>query len=56
MRCQKCLYHYTSVIKTRHNDADNTIIRRRKCLSCKHLFTTHEKYKDIDGFARLPSK
>ena len=47
-----CLYcaHPTQVINSRLQKKNNQVWRRRKCLSCASIFTTHER---IDLFTSL---
>jgi len=52
MKCPKCEHKKTSVLDSR--DAPKYRYRRRKCLKCKHHFTTHERIvKGEDGDAEL---
>lgn len=45
MKCPECGYEDSKVIDSR--PADNTIRRRRECLSCKCRFTTYEMVETI---------
>ena len=40
MNCPKCKENNIHVIDSR--EVDNTVRRRRECLSCKHRWTTYE--------------
>lgn len=46
MNCVHCGYPSTHVTKTRIDDLNNVIKRRRECLRCSMRFTTHERIKD----------
>ena len=43
MRCSKCTSIDTKVLDTRTGKNENTIRRRRECLSCGYRFTTIEE-------------
>ncbi len=42
MRCPYCAYSESKVIDSRPTDENNSIRRRRECLSCGKRFTTYE--------------
>lgn len=42
MRCPYCAYPESKVIDSRPTDENNSIRRRRECLSCGKRFTTYE--------------
>lgn len=44
MKCPQCGNKNSNVINSRHCDRENTIMRRRVCLSetCLHRWTTYE--------------
>jgi transcriptional regulator NrdR family protein len=42
MRCPSCNKRDNRALETRHNDADNTIWRKRKCNRCQRVWTTTE--------------
>lgn len=46
MLCPKCGHYHTEVIRTTHNDRDNLILRRRKCLKCEFRFSTNERLRE----------
>jgi transcriptional regulator NrdR family protein len=41
MRCPACQHPDSAVISTKHTPAGDT--RRRRCPSCDHRWTTHER-------------
>ena len=43
MECKNCNYPQSTVVKTRHDDAGDSILRRRECPRCGMRFTTSEK-------------
>lgn len=46
MQCKSCKYPHSGVVYTRHDEAKNTIIRRRECHRCGLRFTTTEHFKE----------
>lgn len=42
MRCPKCGFNDSKVLDSRPVDENNSIRRRRECLSCHNRFTTYE--------------
>lgn len=46
MKCGKCGYPDSEVLRTLINDNNNYVKRRRKCLRCEYRFTTQE---DVRG-------
>lgn len=42
MRCPKCGFDDSKVLDSRPVEENNSIRRRRECLSCQHRFTTYE--------------
>ena len=47
MRCPFCDHQKDRVVDSREGKEGNVIRRRRKCLGCKHRFTTYERMEDI---------
>ena len=47
MRCPYCGFVESKVIDTRPNEENETIRRRRECLSCMRRFTTYETIEHI---------
>ena len=47
MECTGCKYPDSHIIYTRHNDKDDSIIRRRECLRCGNRFTTEESMREV---------
>jgi len=47
MRCPFCTFGESKVVDTRPNDENNSIRRRRECLSCKKRFTSYEVIERI---------
>ena len=47
MRCPYCAYPESKVIDSRPTDENNSIRRRRECLSCGKRFTTYEKVESL---------
>jgi len=43
MECKNCNYPQSIVVKTRHGDSGDSILRRRECPRCGMRFTTSEK-------------
>ncbi|BCX14383.1 MAG: transcriptional regulator NrdR [Patescibacteria group bacterium] len=46
MKCPFCGGKDLEVLESRSVDEDNSIRRRRQCVSCKRRFTTYERVKD----------
>lgn len=42
MHCPYCVYPDTQVVNSRLTKKDTQVWRRRRCLNCKAVFTTHE--------------
>lgn len=42
MHCPYCVYPDTQVVNSRLTKLDTQVWRRRRCLKCKAVFTTHE--------------
>jgi len=52
MKCNRCRYGDTRVVRTESKDDGRNILRRRECLKCGNRFTTLEDLRDkVDGFA-----
>ena len=47
MRCPYCAYPESKVIDSRPTDENNSIRRRRECLSCGKRFTTYETVESV---------
>lgn len=47
MRCPYCNTAESKVIDSRPNDENNSIRRRRECLSCGRRFTTYETVESV---------
>ncbi len=47
MRCPACGYPESKVVDSRPNVEDNTIKRRRECMSCGRRFTTYEAVESV---------
>ena len=47
MRCPYCAYPESKVIDSRPTDENNSIRRRRECLSCGKRFTTYEIIESV---------
>lgn len=47
MRCPYCAYPESKVIDSRPTDENNSIRRRRECLSCGKRFTTYEMIERV---------
>lgn len=47
MKCPYCGYSESKVIDSRPTDDDNSIRRRRECLSCSKRFTTYEIMESV---------
>lgn len=47
MRCPFCAYSESKVIDSRPTDENNSIRRRRECLSCGKRFTTYETVESV---------
>lgn len=47
MRCPFCGNSETRVIDSRPTDENNSIRRRRECMSCQNRFTTYETVEDV---------
>ena len=47
MKCPYCGYSESKVIDSRHADENNSIRRRRECLSCAKRFTTYESVESL---------
>ena len=43
MQCPFCHHSESKVINKRSNEAEDTVRRRRECLSCQKRFTTYER-------------
>ena len=46
MKCPFCAGKNLEVLESRSVDEDNSIRRRRRCVSCRRRFTTYERVKD----------
>lgn len=46
MKCPYCGFHDSKVIDTRPTDNNESVRRRRSCLSCEKRFTTYERAED----------
>ena len=51
MKCIKCEYPDTQIVRTHTNTANDLIRRRRECVRCGHRFSTSEKIK-LDDLRR----
>lgn len=47
MRCPYCNHEESKVVDSRPTDENQSIRRRRECMSCHKRFTTYEKIEDI---------
>lgn len=47
MRCPYCAYAESKVVDSRPIDENNSIRRRRECLSCGRRFTTYETVESL---------
>lgn len=43
MKCPQCKHEESKVIESRDVSTDESVRRRRECLSCQHRFTTYER-------------
>ena len=55
MRCTKCGYP-TIVLDSRETLKENTVRRRRKCISCEHKFTTYEHIEKRENKGEIIKK
>lgn len=47
MRCPYCHYPESKVVDSRPTEENQSIRRRRECMSCGKRFTTYEKIEDL---------
>lgn len=55
MVCPFCLHKKSEVFNTRSTKNNTTIWRRRRCMACRKIFTTHEVIV-LDGILRVKNK
>ena len=56
MLCPFCEHNGTEVTDSRQINNGKIIKRRRRCISCKKRFNTHESYSGIEYFGSTPDK
>ncbi len=47
MKCPYCGFQESKVVDSRHAEDNNSIRRRRECLSCQRRFTTYETVESL---------